>query len=285
MSQLKRPLTLQTTFGFYEVNELIGQKGGAGKVFGGVSDEGLPVAVKVLSEQASRDKRRRFKNEIAFFAKKKHPNIVTVIDHGFAKSDTVAGPFYVMSRYGSNLRELMRSGMEPGQALKLFSQILDGVEAAHLQGVIHRDLKPENVLYDPATGIVAIADFGIAHFTEDLLITTVKTGPADRFANFQYAAPEQRRAGAQITETADIFALGLILNELFTSVVPHGSEYARISAFSAEHAYLDNVVASMIRQESKARPASVSEVKSLIMKYQAEAVSLQRLKQIQWSGY
>ena len=206
MSQLKRPLTLQTTFGFYEVNELIGQ-GGAGKVFGGVSDQGLPVAVKVLSEQASRDKRRRFKNEIAFLANNKHPNIVTVIDHGFAKSDTVAGPFYVMSRYGSNLRELMRSGMEPGQALKLFSQILDGVEAAHLQGVIHRDLKPENVLYDPATGIVAIADFGIAHFTEDLLITTVKTGPADRLANFQYAAPEQRRAGAQITETATYLRL------------------------------------------------------------------------------
>jgi serine/threonine protein kinase len=157
---------------------------------------------------------------------------------------------------------------------------LDGVEAAHLLGVVHRDLKPENILYDKNSNTLAVADFGIARFTEDLLATTVETGPSQRLANFEYAAPEQRAHGKQVGITADIYALGLMLNEMFTRVVPHGTEPRLIGQVTDGHAFLDAIVAQMLRQTPDERPKSIADLKGLIQKHQSEAVSLQRLSQI-----
>ena len=120
-----------------------------------------------------------------------------------------------MPRYAGSLRELM-GNVHPSDVTQLFSQILDGVEAAHLKGVTHRDLKPENILCDGASRSLAVADFGIASFTADALLTAVETAPGQRLANFQYAAPEQRERGREIAATADIYALGLMLIEMFT---------------------------------------------------------------------
>ena len=88
-----------------------------------------------------------------------------------------------MRRYQSSLRPLMQERISPDGVLPLFSQILDGVEVAHLQGVVHRDLKPENILYDRDSQTLAIADFGIARFTEDLLATRVETASAQRLTS------------------------------------------------------------------------------------------------------
>lgn len=280
MGKLKEPVPFETTFGVYVVDEVLGE-GGAGRVYGGKGPDAAPIALKVLvEERASSDKRRRFKNEIAFLARNKHPNIVTVIDHGVARGSAINGPFYVMRRYPASLRNLIRKHIPADRVLPLFSQVLDGVEAAHLQNVVHRDLKPENVLYDPDSTTLAIADFGIARFTEEILATLVETAPAQRLANFQYAAPEQRTQGRNVGVPADIYALGLILNEMFTDVVPLGTEYRLISSASKELAFLDDIVARMLRQAPQDRPASIADLKALIQRYQAEAVSMQRLSRI-----
>lgn len=280
MTKIKKPISFETTFGTYVVQELIGE-GGAGRVYGGIDGDGTPIALKVLAEdRATANKRRRFKNEIAFLAQNKHANIVTVIDHGIAHDGAFNGPFYVMRKYDGNLRDRMRTGTEPGRVLRLFSQVLDGVEAAHLQGVVHRDLKPENILWDKGSEALAIADFGIAHFSEDILVTLVETSPAERLANFQYAAPEQRIAREAIGTAADIYALGLILNEMFTGAVPHGTEPRTIAQAAAAYGFLDPIVTRMLRQAPGDRPSSIAEVKQLVQRNQAEAVSLQRLSQI-----
>ena len=140
--------------------------------------------------------------------------------------------------------------------------MLDGVEAAPLQGVVHRDLKPENILTDSVTGAIAIADFGVAHFTEDLLVTLVETSPAQRLANFLYAAPEQRAPGLDVGTPADIYSIGLLVNELFTGVVPHGTDYKEIAEISREHGYLDPLVEMMLRQAPNDRPQAIAEIKA-----------------------
>jgi len=276
MSKLKAAIILQTAFGEYRLDEQIGE-GGAGRVYGGLDDSGAQIAIKVLA-QTSSDKKRRFKNEIAFLARNKHANIVTVTDHGVA-SGSVKGPFYVMRRYSGNLRVLMGK-VGAGEVMKLFSQILDGVEAAHLQEVTHRDLKPENVLFDNGNNALAIADFGVASFTDDQLVTLVETAPTQRLANFQYAAPEQRVAGKRVSTTADIYALGLMLNEMFTGNVPHGTDYRLIASVATEYGYLDGIVSQMIKQNPAERLGSILDVKRLIQRHQEEAVSLQRLSKI-----
>ena len=276
MSKLRSPVVLETAFGSYTVDEILGV-GGAGRVYGGKNADGSPVAVKVLSkENASKDKRARFRKEIAFLSRNTHRNIVTVSDHGLAQDKSISGPFYVMPKFESNLRKMMVAGIAPNTVLAVFEKILNGVEAAHLQGVVHRDLKPENVLAD-SKGEIAIADFGIASFTEKLLITSAQTGPTQRLANFQYAAPEQRLIGRTITRTADIYALGLMLNEIFTTEIPHGTQFRTIAQSQPAFGYLDDIVAQMLRQNPDERPASIDAVKDLLQKMQAAEISRQRL--------
>jgi len=277
---LRKPIDFETTFGTYHVNELIGE-GGAGRVYGGTGIDGSPIAVKLLAkERASTENRRRFKNELSFLLRNKHRNIVAVIDHGLLHNSGFGGPFYVMRRYKSSLRDLIKDGIAPDLILPFFLQILDGVEAAHLLGVVHRDLKPENILYEAETKTLAIADFGIASFTETLLATPVETAVGKRLANFAYAAPEQRSTGKDVSTAADIYALGLMLNEMFTGDIPHGNNYSLIGKVAKQWGFLDAIVEKMLQQSPADRYASMAEVKGAIGRYQAEAISLQRISEI-----
>jgi serine/threonine protein kinase len=131
MQTLRKAITFETAFGAYVADELIGE-GGAGRVYGGRGTDNASVALKLLpQDKATSDQRRKFKNEIAFLAQTKHPNIVAVIDHGVAADGAVVGPFYVMQRHDRNPRERMAAGIKPEEVLPLSGQILDGVEAAH----------------------------------------------------------------------------------------------------------------------------------------------------------
>jgi serine/threonine protein kinase len=278
MTKLAPAITLETAFDTYSLDEQIGE-GGAGTVYGAKASDGRSVAIKILSKSDT-DKRKRFKNETAFLLKTDHPNIVKVVDFGLAATGKLQGPFYVMQRYEGSLRGLMKRRLATSDVMPLFSQILNGVEAAHLKEAKHRDLKPENVLVSHEGAKLAIADFGIASFVDAAQVTTVETKPTTRLANFQYAAPEQRVAGREVGYPADIYALGLILNEMFTTEVPHGADYKTIGAVAREFGYLDAIVSKMIQQDPKGRLQSIAIIKAQIQKYQAEAVSQQKISAI-----
>jgi serine/threonine protein kinase len=189
-------------------------------------------------------------------------------------------PFYVMPMYQTTLRGLMKARIEPDRVLPLFSQVLDGVEAAHLMGVWHRDLKPENILCDQDRGAIVVADFGIAHFEEEEIYTAVETRNADRLANFQYAAPEQRVRGRAVDARADIFALGLILNELFTGEILQGSGHRTIANVAPHLAYIDEIVDAMVRQSPSERPHNVAEVKNELKRRGNEFIVAQRISEL-----
>lgn len=159
--------------------------------------------------------------------------------------------------------------------MRVFSQILDGVEAAHLARVWHRDLKPENMLASDNNNVV-VADFGIAHFEEEEIYTAVETKVAARMANFQYSAPEQRVRGEKVDHHADIFALGLILNEMFTGEVLHGAGYKRIGDVNPAYAYLDDIVDRMIQQNPHKRPDSIEAIKKELIGRRTAFIALQR---------
>lgn len=185
-----------------------------------------------------------------------------------------------MQFFDSSLRRLIEAGIEHNAILPLFSQILDGVEAAHKSKVIHRDLKPENILYDSKNKVLAVADFGIARFQEEEFYTAVETKAADRLANFQYAAPEQRSIGTLVDERTDIYALGLILNEMFTKEIPLGTGYRSIGSINKEFSYLDDLVSVMLRQSPNERPASVEVIKRELIGRRNDFISLQHLSNL-----
>jgi serine/threonine protein kinase len=276
---MKRKL-FESAFSKYFDHGIIGQ-GGSGQVYKVKDESGDQYAVKVLNPvKAKGEKLRRFKNEIIFSQKNPHKNIIHIIDHGLYKVDNNASPFYVMPFYACSFRKLLTEGMELSKILHFFAQILDGVEVAHLKGVFHRDLKPENILFNPALNILVVADFGIAHFGEDELFTLVETGLDDRLANFQYAAPEQRKRGQKVDHRADIFALGLMLNEMFTGEVPHGTGFKSIESVAPDYSYLDGLVIDMIRQSPEERPASIEIIKQQLKARGHEFVEFQKLSQL-----
>ena len=263
---------LKTTFEEYKITKQIGA-GGAGEVYEVTDVDGDSYAIKVLdSEKASGSKLKRFKNEIHFCSSNKHPNIIQIIGTGRTSGGV---PFYVMPLYAGTLRSVIHGKVPPEELLRLFGQILDGVESAHLQGVWHRDLKPENVLWSEQ-GRLVVADFGIAHFEEEFLLTAVETKPGERLANFAYAAPEQRVKGKVINEKADIYSLGLILNEIFTHEVPFGTGYRKIAEIAPQFSYLDGSVETMLSHDATVRP-SIAELKRDLIARGNASISVQRL--------
>ena len=272
------PKTFDTAFDTYEVIGPPLGEGGSGCVFPVQNLGNQRFALKCLSpERVTTERRKRFKNEIAFCSNYEHTNIVRVLDSGVAVVKSEKSPFYVMPQFPLTLRKLMDKGIEHQKALQLFGQLLSGMDAAHKYGVFHRDLKPENILYDPQKDLLVVADFGIAHFEEDLLVTSVKTGVNARLANLAYAAPEQRTKGAKVDHRADIFSLGFLLHELFMKVIPIGSGNKLIGSIAPELAYLDQIVELMIRNDPSGRPSTVEEVIKEMQQRGSVSIALQRL--------
>jgi|GEM_PF-2334412 len=196
-----------------------------------------------------------------FLFKEKHKNIVDVIDFGKKYNKC----FYVMNKYNKTLRDLINNGISDKNILKYFLQICCGLKFVHERNSIHRDLKPENILYDEELDKVAIADFGIAHFDEDDKYTLVDTKKQDRLANFKYHAPEQ--SGGEICDkpTTDIFALGKILNEMFTNKVIEGTNPKQIKDVCSKYGCLDELVDKMRQQDIYKRCQSIDEVQLLFV--------------------
>lgn len=265
----------ETPFDTYTATAVIGE-GGAGRVYDVTNAAGELFALKCLApERVTADRLKRFKNEMTFCQKQEHANIVKVLDAGATSLKGVKCPFYVMRKYGGTLRTRIGQLKSEG-ALRVFAQILDGVEAAHLSGVWHRDLKPENVLWSDCDNVPIVADFGIAHFEVEEIYTSVETKLQARMANFLYSAPEQRIRGAPVDRRADIFSLGLMLNELFTKEVPQGTGFKRIKDVDTAYGYIDDIVEPMIQQNPQNRPPTIEAIKKELIGRKSAFVALQQ---------
>jgi tRNA A-37 threonylcarbamoyl transferase component Bud32 len=163
------------------------------------------VALKFLPAELDRDPSRlmQLHNEVRMARQVSHPNVCRVYDIDEVDGHTFLSMEYVDGEeLGSLLRRIGRFSIE--RSLELAREICAGLGAAHERGVIHRDLKPANVMID-GTGRVRITDFGLAGVAGESL----------RAGTPAYMAPEQL-AGSEVTARSDIYALGLVLYELFT---------------------------------------------------------------------
>ena len=223
-------------------------------------EEDREYIAKVLNKNISTEKLKRYRNEINFCKCNRNPHLIEIIDNGITNINNEDYMFYIMPKYNSDFRELMSIGINEEQILFYYNQILEGIKYIHNKKSFHRDIKPENVLYDKENNLLVICDLGIAHFNEENLISDPKTKKTSKMANFMYSAPEQRIKGGKVDYRCDIYALGLILNELFTGQIIQGSNYKRISEVSEKFAFLDPIVEKMTNQDSDKRYNSIEEI-------------------------
>ncbi|HEV2386866.1 MAG TPA: serine/threonine-protein kinase [Candidatus Acidoferrales bacterium] len=184
-------------------------KGGMGEVYRAEDLRlGQTVALKFLPDTASSNPAAwaNMEREVRIARQISHPNVCRVFDIG----ETKDGPFISMEFIdGEDLASLLkRIGRLPmDKGLQVAHQICTGLAAAHELGVVHRDLKPANIMLD-GRGRVRITDFGLAALAEELREDKILAGtPA-------YMAPEQM-SGGQVTPRTDIYAVGLLMYELF----------------------------------------------------------------------
>jgi serine/threonine protein kinase len=252
--------------GRYRIIALLGE-GGMGEVYR--ADDltlGQPVALKFLPEQAAHDEAllERFRGEVRIARRVSHPNVCRVYDVG-----EVDGHAFFTMEYidGEDLASLLRriGRLPQDKALDIARQLCAGLGAAHAKGVLHRDLKPANIMLD-GRGQVVIMDFGLAGVAGQIQGAEVRSGtPA-------YMAPEQL-AGKEVSARSDIYALGLVLYEIFTgkrafaeaSGTTRGSRAEKmLSRPSTVVKDLDPVVERVIlrclESEPSARPANVLSV-------------------------
>ena len=193
----------------YRVLGLLG-RGGMGEVYRAEDFKlGQQVALKFLPPALARDPSRleRFHAEVRLARQVSHPNVCRVYDIG-----EIDGQTYLTMEYidGEDLSTLLRRiGRLPrDKAIEIARQLCAGLAAAHERGVLHRDLKPANVMLD-GRGRVRITDFGLAG-----VVGAVEAG-GTRAGTPAYMAPEQL-TGGEGTVASDLYALGLVLYEVFT---------------------------------------------------------------------
>ena len=209
-----------STLAGYRIESLIA-RGGMGVVYRAtqVALE-RPVALKVIAGDLAGDEgfRRRFLTESRLAAKLDHPSVVPVYDAREEDGELIVAMRLVE---GGDLRKLIdREGpLEPARAIGLLGQVAEALDAAHAAGIVHRDVKPHNVLVEGERAY--LSDFGLAK-------AYVETGPgsgASIVGTVEYMAPEQWR-GERVGPAADVYALGCVLYEALTGIVPYARKEA-----------------------------------------------------------
>ncbi|MGC9221795.1 MAG: protein kinase domain-containing protein [Solirubrobacteraceae bacterium] len=176
------------------------------------------VAVKLLAEHLADDPSfvSRFRREALAAARLVHPNIVQVFDSGF---DEVARQHFIVMEYvpGKSCAEMLRDRgpLDVGEVVDIVEQSCRGLEYAHRHGVVHRDVKPGNLLVSES-GVVKLADFGIARATGQSSITQV----GSVLGTAAYLAPEQAR-GEDASPATDLYSLGVVAYQLLSARLPY----------------------------------------------------------------
>jgi len=206
--------------GRYRVSARLGSGGMADVYLAEDMLLGRQVAVKLLHHRFAEDQEfvERFRREASSAAGLSHPNVVAVFDRG-----EWDGTYYIAMEYlpGRSLKSVVREhgALDPNDAIDIVIQILLATRFAHRRGIIHRDIKPHNVILDEE-GRAKVTDFGIARAgASDMTLTGSIMGTA------QYLSPEQAQ-GHAVTESSDLYAVGVVLYELLTGSVPFEGESA-----------------------------------------------------------
>lgn len=251
----------------YRIIGLVG-KGGMGEVYKAEDIKlSQTVALKFLPDSYQNDSAalERFHGEVRNARQVSHVNVCRVFDIG-----EIDGRHFLSMEFvdGDDLSELLtRVGrFTHERAVEISRQLCVGLEAIHKAGILHRDFKPANIIIDKK-GVARITDFGIAGIESDISKDEIRSGtPA-------YMSPEQI-TGKEVTARSDIYALGLVIYEIFTgkqafmaATVPELIKMHQTATPTSPSTHVkgidplvESVIAQCLEKDPKNRPQSALQV-------------------------
>jgi serine/threonine-protein kinase len=224
------------------------------------------LILKFLNPNVSEDEEmmKRFVHELRYSRKITHQNVIRIYDFLQIQGNyAISMEYFPSHTLGAEI--VNEKPVETKKAVKYGIDMCVGMAVAHKVGIVHRDLKPANVLINNE-GLLKIVDFGVAaaHREGDTQLT--KTGYV--IGSPKYMAPEQI-LGRKVDERADIYAIGVILYEMFTGVPP----YARGDHMAVMYQH----VQGKARNPQELNPKLPPGLSDLIMK----AMSVDKAKRFQ----
>lgn len=240
-------------------------RGATGEVYLVTDDQtGADYAIKCLPLIYSTDEEIliRFKKEAELTTPLKHPNINRM--YGFFTSEDNLN--YLLMEYsaGKTLSDVLENyRLNIQQSFHIFEQVCWALKCAHEQGIWHRDVKPSNIMLEGST--VKVIDFGIARDASSVLTAT-----GVRLGSPAYMSPEQW-IGKTVDQRTDIWALGVLLYEMLTGVLPfNGTNYYAIQQSIAKdtpppvstlnpqtNMYFDLFIDQMLSKSVENRPDNI----------------------------
>ncbi len=216
------------SIGNYRILSKLGT-GGMGVVYLAEHPQiGKRVALKVIHRElaSNREVVMRFFQEARSVNQIGSPHIVEIHDFG----QTPEGDnFYIMEYLeGTTLASQLarHTALDVMRALRIGAQIASALDDAHAAGIIHRDLKPDNIMLITRLGnpdFVKVLDFGLAKvFAAGS--SAIKTAAGVLLGTPQYMSPEACESKIAVDNRTDIYALGVLLFQMTTGVLPFDGE-------------------------------------------------------------
>ena len=208
---------------------------------------GRDVAIKVLPPEVSAAGSvfvESFKTEARTMASLNHPNLVGIHDFG-----EVSGMLYLVMEYidGNALyRSILGQKVKAAQAVKIVEEVARGLGEAHERGLLHRDIKPANILLNQKRKPV-LGDFG-------LVVRCDAVGSGLNMGTPGYIAPEVVSDFEAASPASDVYALGMILHEMLSGVMPSGKRAPDLTLVPELNG-LRGLVGRLVSSDPSQRPA------------------------------
>ena len=206
--------------GKYQLRKVLG-KGASGTVYLALDTfSGNDVALKVLDKNVvaapefEATRTAQFLNEASLAGKLQHPHIAAILEASVNRDSGYIALEYVP---GGDLSQYVQPGklLTPEQAIQVAFKSCGALDYAFRQGIVHRDIKPANIMVVSGTNI-KVADFGAAFLNNSDKNTAA---PLEAVGSPYYMSPEQVKT-EELGVHSDMFALGVVLYELFTGKRP-----------------------------------------------------------------